>query len=338
MAVTVFEEGLRRWAEEKNRRFAVSGLDVLETVRRKLEKRRDDGQIDTDFFQENLGEISRRGDFGVDKPESLIVVSAPRPAHMISIKIGERDVDVVIPPTYYRYRAFFDEILEELKGVLGEATGIAVLKVPLKSLSAHLGLTLYGRNNVTYVPGFGSYHQLCGYVVGGEAGRWLREALGSPAAQAGEGSLERCATCRACVKACPTGAVRADRFLISADKCYTLFSEKSGPIQKKTRLPKSACLFGCLECQVVCPENLGRPRLESTGISFTADETEALLDVGERMGRGEVMSRQSLESGTPAGVDPGSWRSVADKFARLQMTEGLDLCPRNLYLFFGPGR
>jgi epoxyqueuosine reductase len=331
----MIEGDLKRWADARGVRFAVSGLDVLGIVRAKLEKRRDDGLIDADFFRENLVEIFRQADPDVSRPEAVIVVSAPRPAHSVSMTIGDSPVEVVIPPTYFRYRLFFDEILGELKGVLGRETEVAILKIPLKSLSVHLGLAVYGRNNLTYVPGFGSYHQICGYVVGGEVGRRLRETLGRPAAQAAERSLERCTACRACVKACPTGAVRGDRFLISADKCYTLFSEKSGPILEKKCLPKSACLFGCLECQVVCPENRGRPRLESTGISFTADETGVLLALGERMARGEILSRSILESGTPAGIEPGLWRSIADKFARLKLTEGLDLGLRNLYAFFG---
>ena len=36
---------------------------------------------------------------------------------------------------------------------------------PLKPLAVRLGLVRYGRNNVTYAPGMGSYIQLLGYLT-----------------------------------------------------------------------------------------------------------------------------------------------------------------------------
>jgi len=330
------EDALKRWAEARGARFAVAGIDLLDTVREQLEQRRGEGQIDSRFFRENLGDLLGPGDLGVSRPEALLIVSAPRPVHTIVLNIGDRSVDVLLPPTYFRYRAFFADILKEIKEALGESVEIAILQAPLKSLSAHLGLTVYGRNNVTYVPDIGSYHQLCGYIVGGDAGIRLRNAFGFPVARGGEGSLRLCATCRACVKACPTGAVRADRFLISAEKCFTLFSENPGPFPESLRRPKTACLLGCMECQTACPENRGRLRFESTGISITAEETAELLAVGERIQNGESLSRQLLESGTPSGVEPDIWNRIAVKFAALRLTGGMDLISRNLRAFFGP--
>ena len=36
---------------------------------------------------------------------------------------------------------------------------------PIKTVAAMLGLVRYGRNNIAYADGIGSYLQLCGYIT-----------------------------------------------------------------------------------------------------------------------------------------------------------------------------
>jgi epoxyqueuosine reductase len=317
---------LTRWAEEKRVLFAVAGLDVLDVVRGKLEERRDSGAIDARFYRENLAGFSYLADCGVEGPEAILVVSVPRPAHVVAFERGGGAFESIIPPTYYRYREFFEDILAELKQALGGGTAIGILKAPLKSLSVHMGLTVCGRNNVTYAPGLGSYHQLCGYVVGGEMGRRLRAAFGRARPEPAEASLELCRTCRACVKACPTAAIRGDRFLISAEKCYTLIAESRGALPDGIGTAGPKCLVGCLACQVVCPENKDKLTYERLDVVFTDAETEALLALGRREAAGK-----GVESGrTPAGVSPSLWVAVKDKFGRLRISVDVEAAARNL--------
>jgi len=186
-----------------------------------------------------------------------------------------------------------------------------------------MGLVVYGRNNITYAPGLGSGHQLCAYIVG-----TAERGGGEPAARAGiEGVLERCATCRACVKACPTGAIREDRFLISAERCFTLHSESRRPMPAWAKLPKSLCFIGCMDCQLVCPENKGRLKKAPSGVELTAEETEAVLEAGRRLAAGPAAGRQ----------DSAAWRSARAKVERLGMSEDLEVMGRNLDLFLKRG-
>jgi len=322
----VIEAEMSRWAEEKGVPFAVAELDILNVVRGKLEERRDGGAIDAGFYRENLAGFGYLSDCGVDRPEAVLVVSVPRPAHIVACERGDGAFESIIPPTYHRYGEFFEDILAELKRALGGGTAIGILKAPLKSLSVHMGLTVYGRNNVTYAPGFGSYHQLCGYVVGGEAGRMLREAFGRARPEPAESSLELCRTCRACLKACPTAAIRGDRFLISAEKCFTLIAESRGALPDGIRTAGPNCLVGCLACQVVCPENRGKLTYERLDVAFTDAETEALLALGRREAAGK-----GLESGrTPDGVSPSLWVAIKEKFDRLRISVDIEAAARNL--------
>jgi epoxyqueuosine reductase len=329
-APTMLENRLRDWAAERGYRVALAGTEVLETVKDKLEERRDDGLIEAGFFRNNLTGFRYLDECRIAGPKALVVVAVPSPVAILPLVFRGRRIDGLIPPTYVNYYKTFDAVLEDLRrGPLGAGsgvTGIEILKAPLKSLAVHLGLVSYGRNNITYAAGLGSGHQLCGYVVGIREGR--RSAADREKSRSGdhpETAMERCAKCRICLKACPTGAIREDRFLISADHCYTLSSESREPRPEWAKLPASVCLIGCMACQEVCPENKGRLKYAPSGVEFTAEETEAVFEAGRRM---EAGGKQE-----PGGGQGNALASALAKFERLNLTEDIDVVGRNLRAF-----
>lgn len=327
----MLEKRLNDWAAERGFRIATAGTGILRQVREKLESRLADGQIDRAFFRRYVADFRGPGLSGAAGPQAILMVAVPRPAHIVPLGLRGEKVEGLMPPTYVQYRRIFRDVLADLdKNVLGRSTGIEILKGPLKSLAVHAGLAAYGRNNITYVPGFGSGHQICGYVIGARL---------PGGATGGESVLARCASCRACIKACPSGAIREDRFLISAEKWYTLFSESRGPIPARIGHPKRLCLIGCLACQERCPENKGRLKFEPSGIAFTAEETDAILDAGRKMASGASGS-PGRGSGSRAvrKLPPGSaWASARAKYATLGPTEDLSLVGRNILFQLGGG-
>ncbi len=140
--------------------------------------------------------------------------------------------------------------------------------LPLKRLAACSGLARYGRNNITYVEGMGSFHTLAAYYsdLPVEEEQWHAPAL-----------LARCESCAVCRNNCPTGAIRPDRFLIDNERCLSFFNEAPG--QFPDWLPVSAhhCLYDCLRCQEACPENKLRLGDVVGPIEFDERETGALL-------------------------------------------------------------
>jgi len=133
------------------------------------------------------------------------------------------------------------------------------------------GLARYGRNNITYVPGLGSFHMLVSYYSSLPCERedWVEPQL-----------LERCESCTACRRACPTEAIAEDRFVVRQDRCITFYSGYSGPQEHPEWLDPSwiECLIGCRRCQIVCPENRPFRRRVEDGWEFSEEETAMLLE------------------------------------------------------------
>jgi epoxyqueuosine reductase len=144
------------------------------------------------------------------------------------------------------------------------------LVAPLKAIAARLGLVCYGRNNVTYADGIGSYLQLFGYLTGAAVPPDQIADVAEPRL------LEQCADCDRCITTCPTGAIGDDRVLVRAHRCLTYANELPGEWPGWVPPHAHHCLMGCLACQRSCPAN---PPLQviDTEVCFTPEETQGLL-------------------------------------------------------------
>jgi epoxyqueuosine reductase len=141
--------------------------------------------------------------------------------------------------------------------------------LPMKRLSAQSGLGAYGRNNVTYVEGMGSHLLYDAYFTDIPAPEDTWRSVQN---------REECRTCKACLKNCPTGAIRQERFLIDNQRCLSAINEMPGEFPDW--LPKSIhhTLYDCLRCQEICPINLPYQKNVLRGISFNETETTMLLE------------------------------------------------------------
>ncbi|MFX1537857.1 MAG: 4Fe-4S double cluster binding domain-containing protein, partial [Promethearchaeota archaeon] len=132
------------------------------------------------------------------------------------------------------------------------------------------GLAKYGRNNISYIPGLGSFYRLVAFYSNLTCGddNWQELQM-----------MEYCQKCSACLRKCPTNAITPNRFLLRAERCITFLNEKPGNISFPDWLELSwhNCLIGCLHCQTVCPVNKKLLPWIEQGAEFSEEETRMLL-------------------------------------------------------------
>ncbi|MCX6561036.1 MAG: twin-arginine translocation signal domain-containing protein [Candidatus Aminicenantes bacterium] len=141
-------------------------------------------------------------------------------------------------------------------------------RVPLKYLAGRSGLGRFGRNNLIFVDGMGSYNLLHAFVTDAK-----------PAADPDVELeiLDECRHCHMCDRICPTSCLSRTNFIVDAGRCLTLFNENSGDFPNIFLPSMHHVLMGCLKCQSACPENSRIPELTATLEGVSEEETKAIL-------------------------------------------------------------
>jgi epoxyqueuosine reductase len=219
--------------------------------------------------------VARNVDLGLDLDalgpgaRSLVVAVVPHACARATVSFEGRLRDVPIPTTYCHHREIQDEVLAAVSVAVAPAGRWAALaRVPEKLVAACAGLARYGRNNVAYAAGCGSFCELavCATDLPPNDDPWTGSRL-----------LPRCETCWACWRACPTGAIDADRFLLHGDRCLTLYNESERPFPGWIDPAWHHSLWGCLRCQRCCPEDLATRDDIAEAAAFDERETALLL-------------------------------------------------------------
>ncbi len=247
------------------RAVPVQHLADLQTA---IQDLRDRGLLDPDVYRTYLSAFTFTT-AALPGARSLIVVAVPQPPTRVTFAYQGRQLDTLIPPTYLMRQAAerAGDLLADLLAPAGYHFVPASL--PKKLLAACCGLARYGRNNLAYVDGMGSFAGLVAFLsdLPPADDPWQAPQM-----------LDLCRTCKACRRRCPTGAID-ERFLVYAERCITFHNEKPSTIAFPDWLDPAGhnCLVGCMHCQSICPENrCVRDRLDF-GPRFDEDETALLL-------------------------------------------------------------
>ena len=278
-------ESLLSGLEAEGFRWSLVPIGRLNDLQSEIENWRREVGFDPDLERDYLSVFSFSPPDDFADAKSILEVAAPVPQIDVAFHRKGKPLLLRIPPTYLHDS---DAAVERLifESINPAGYRIVRARLPEKLLAVRSGLAKYGRNNIAYVQGMGSFHRPIAFFsdLPCERDSWHEET-----------TLKRCKDCLICWKACPTGAIPNDRFLIRADRCITFLNERPGEFPEWLDPAAHHCVVGCMRCQRACPENRGVADWVEARGSFTEEETELLLGgaaVGNHL---QAETRKKLE-------------------------------------------
>ena len=182
--------------------------------------------------------VSARMDYwpeGSREPEA--VLEDPTLGYVSRYAVG-RDYHKILR----RALATLAQQLAERIGPFGYRVCVDSAPVLEKALARQAGLGWIGKHTNLIARDAGSYF-------------FLGEILTDLALPLDEPASAHCGTCQACIPACPTGAIVAP-FRLDARRCISYLTiEHKSAIPVELRAAIGNRIFGCDDCQLVCPWN-----------------------------------------------------------------------------------
>lgn len=247
--------------------------------------------------------------------KSIIILAYHTPLARAGFFLDGQRHEIMIPPQYYddgqSLEGMKTLVRQEILGDCGARLEHAP-KLHLKLLAVRSGLGRYGRNNICFVDGMGTFLTLLAFFtdVPVPAEKWYPLAM-----------LDACRDCPICFGICPTGAITRENFVIDAGRCITLYNEVKGDFPPWILPSMHNALVGCLKCQLPCPENQ----------KYLASSTLPLEDVTEE-------ETQRILAGRVNDYLLETLSRKLKKFGFTERQESAPLLARNLRPLVRPGR
>lgn len=256
--------------KENDCKIAFGDISILDKMQEEYEEKSTVFSGFLKVYCDNWSDLTNIRNGGM---KTIIVLSYPyHSISKVTLHYDNRTLNTTIPAGYYNYyqknQQFYDKLTDTLKANNIQYVDI---NIPLKNLAVRLGLAEYGRNNVTYVDGYGSYHYLIAVACDKRFTETYNPKLNEPH------QMIECASCNLCINSCPMGAISENNYLIDMQKCISLYNQELNEWPNWILKEKVRFLIACGACQMCCPRNHGLIKQINT-YEFSVEETMAIVN------------------------------------------------------------
>lgn len=232
--------------QQNHCKAAIVPIQFLNHLQRDMEDLCRSKVVSHDLIRKYLSHFQYDYSTVLPHARSVIIAAIPQPITVLSFTWRKNQQKMMVPPTYI-YSEAEKMVFSIARNELTKQNYSLIRgKIPLKILAARTGLSQYGRNNITYISGLGSFYRLTALIS---------DMPCDPAAWHDIQRMPDCSTCWACVNNCPTKCIDRDRDMIAASNCLTYINESSAPFPEWIRSNWHNALLGCMRCQLACPQN-----------------------------------------------------------------------------------
>ena len=245
--------------------------------------------------------------------KSVVVIAVYSPLLKTRFHYQETAHEILVPH-YYNDGITESHLISTIQNqVIGSADYRVVnarMYVLLKRLAVRSGLGEYGRNNLCYVEGMGSFIRLHAFFTDFvfSEDSWNEAKM-----------MDQCSTCKVCFNNCPTGSINEHDSIINIERCIPLYNEVPGDFPSWLDSTSHSALMGCMRCQLPCPANSAVVARSQRLADVSEEETKALLE--DELSQ-ELMA--SLSSKTRMFIPEEAWYYVPVLARNLRALLALD--------------
>jgi epoxyqueuosine reductase len=289
---------LKDYFSKINCKFKIISSKHIPEIRREIRQLYIDEKITKELYNYVLKYFKFNISRNLYNERYIIVVAIPQKSSIVTLNMRKRKLDVIIPPTYV-YKLDQDKIYKILLKIFKDVSKISYAYLPKKLIAVRSGLAEYGRNNICYIKGMGSFNRLETYYIDFPLNidNWFQESM-----------MKECNNCSKCITACPNKCIRENKFVIKAENCLTYFNENLNDFPDWIDNSSHNALIGCMICQNVCPVNKNYKNKEKIS-SISKKELDIILNGLEKNNLTEKLE---------------------EKLKNINMDEYISVLPRNI--------
>ncbi len=279
-------------------KYKTISVDHLKKLQDDIDKLKRGGNLsDHETYRSYINELNFTIPENLPDAKSVIVIAIFTKLMKVNFHLNGKKHETMLPPGYYLVDGFAEEDLRDviLKKII-KKPGYEIersTKVHLKLLAVRSGLGRYGRNNICYVNGMGSFLRFYAYFTDFqfEEDNWNEIRM-----------MKKCEHCKICMNNCPNNCIRDENFVIDVGKCVTLYNEIEGDFPEWISHDAHNALVGCMKCQLPCPANHEVIKMTGRLEGVTEEETEKILEGISDEKTLDSLCKKLKMAKTPAGL------------------------------------